>query len=242
MKKRMIVLTVAISAALMVTTGCSKEGNAETVPSVVESQTETESTDAQETEGTEEESKDTSEAAGEAEGNLGDTKEETELVKIWGTITEVTESTITVDNQSGASSEGEIVFNIDPEATYIIDSTTGLPVSGDEILLGKFEAYLGPAMTMSLPPQTTPHMVIVNIPEDSQAAQFVVSAGAVEETEEGKVIKTVDGNSYILTEEVKISPYLTRNIVMLEDIGEHSKCLLWLDSEDCVEKIVLFAD
>ena len=242
MKKRIIVLTAAISAALLVSTGCSKEGNKEPETSAVESQVELESSDEQETESTEEETQDMTAETEESEGSIGTAETETNMVKIWGTITEVTESSITVDNQYGASSQGEIVLNIDPEKTYVIDSTTYSPVSPEEIQLGRFEAYLGPAMTMSLPPQTTPYMVIVNIPEDAQVPQFVVSAGAVEETEEGKILKTTDGNSYKLAEETQILPYLTKNIVRLEDIMENSRCLLWLDSEERVEMILLFAN
>lgn len=247
MKKRMIILTAAISASLVFMTGCSKEGNGAVI-SGVESSSEGESTEQskQETEITKEETmkEETVETSDESEKEPDEEKAGDEMLKIWGTITEVSDDTITVDNQSGVSSEGEIIFHIDPERTYVIDGITGLPVTGEDIKQGKFEAYLEASapMTMSLPPQTTPYMVIVNIPEDSEGAQFVIAAGEVEETEDGKVLETVDGKLYKLAEQVEILPYLTRNIVMPEDIGEGSKCLVWLDSEETVEKIVLFGE
>ena len=75
-------------------------------------------------------------------------------VRIYGTIQEVGENTITVDNQSGNSYEGEIILTIDPESTLIVDGQTGLPLTLADIEGGSFEAYLGSIMTMSLPPQT----------------------------------------------------------------------------------------
>lgn len=248
MKRRMLILTAAISASLVFMTGCSKEGNG-AVTSGVESSSEAESTEEQsklETEITKEETMkgETEETAEESEKESDTAEADDEMLKIWGTITEVSDNTITVDNQSGVSSEGEIIFHIDPERTYVIDGVTGFPVAGEEIKQGKFEAYLQATapMTMSLPPQTTPYMVIVNIPEDSEGAQFVIAAGGVEETEDGKMLETVDGKQYKLAEQVEILPYLTRNIVMLEDIAEGSKCLVWLNSEEAVEKIVLFGE
>ena len=44
--------------------------------------------------------------------------------------------------------------------TFILD-TDGMPVDLEDVKEGKFEAYLGPAMTMSLPPQAFPYVVIV---------------------------------------------------------------------------------
>lgn len=242
MKKRMILLTAAISASLVLMTGCSKEADG-AVSSRVESSSEVESS--LETETSKEQAAQETESTEAAE----ETKEESDgtesegILKIWGTITDVSEGTITVDNQSGVSSEGELVFHIDPEKTYVIDGVTGLPVTGDQITLGKFEAYLEASapMTMSLPPQTTPYMVIVNIPEDSRAAQLVVAAGKVADADGTKTLEGADGTRYKLADQVEILPFLTRNIVMLEDIEEGSKCLVWLNSEDVIEKIVLFA-
>ena len=106
--------------------------------------------------------------------------------------------------------------------------------------LGSFEAYLSPVMTMSLPPQTTPEMVIVNIPEDFDAPQYVAAAGPVEETEDGLVLTAGDDTRYVLEEEMEILPYLTKNIVTVEDIEKDSRCLIWLNEENKVEKLVLF--
>ena len=66
-------------------------------------------------------------------------------------------------------------------------------------------------------------------------------AGKVADTDGTKTLEGADGTRYKLADQVEILPFLTRNIVMLEDIEEGSKCLVWLNSEDVIEKIVLFA-
>ena len=142
---------------------------------------------------------------------------------------------------SPASSSGEIVFHIDPEHTLVLDAVSGLPVSSEDVELGSFEAYLGPVMTMSLPPQTTPEMVIVNIPADFRAPQYVIADGAPQQDNDGWMLKGADGAEYRITEKTQFSPYLTRNIVTMEDLKEGSACLIWQDADGAAERIVIFA-
>lgn len=177
------------------------------------------------------------------EGCSGKTAEapfSSDLVKIWGTVTSVDDSGITVDNQSGNSSSGEILLTVDPEQNTVIDAVTGFPVALDEIETGSFEAYLGPVMTMSLPPQTSPYMVIVNIPADGQAPQYFVAAGEPVMENGTATIKASDGSSYQIPEDAQVLPFLTKNIVRLDEIAEGSRCLIWLDENEIGEKIVLF--
>lgn len=163
-------------------------------------------------------------------------------VHIWGTIASAGEEGIMVDNQSDNSSKGEMLLTIDPAHTVIAGAVDGLPVELKDIQLGSFEAYLGPAMTMSLPPQVTPYVVIVNIPEGSRSPQYAVATDRIQTTDSGKILTANDGTEYVLAENAEIIPYLTRNIVALEDIREGSRMLLWLNEEDKVVRIVLFAE
>ncbi len=243
MKKRFMALTAGAAAAMMMVTGCS--GQADQTATSAPAQTET----AAETEtGTEKESE-TETKVSETEGGAEETEQEipeqsleepSVPLKIWGEITEVTDRVIYVDNQSENSSPGEFVLTIDPDTTRILDGESGLPVDYDAIEKGRFEAYLGPAMTMSLPPQALAEMVIVNIKEDAPAAQYVIAAGSVDEKDGVKTLTGKDGTEYALSQEVSIIPYLTRQMVRLEDIGEDSQCLVWMGDEETVERIVLF--
>ncbi len=252
MRKKITALTVGVAAAMLIAAGCAGQSDSHT--SAVEStaqtgtaaesetSTETGTSKAQETDTkAEEESKEETPDSGseETEDNLAEDGLEVP-VKIWGEITEIAEGVIYVDNQSENSSTGEIVLNIDPENTLILDGENGFPVEFGDIQKGKFEAYLGPAMTMSLPPQTTPVMVIVNLPEETSAAQYVIAAGTVEEKDGVKTLGGKGGGEYTLSQEVSIIPFLTRQMVTLEDIQEDSRCLVWLGADETVERIVLF--
>ena len=56
----------------------------------------------------------------------------------------------------------------------ILDAVNGYPVLLDDLEDGStVYAYVGPAMTMSLPPQATAHLILANIPEDFGVPQYV---------------------------------------------------------------------
>lgn len=239
MKKRTLMLTAYLAVSFSLLTGCasSKESAqpAETVTEADETLTEAEPE-------TEEEN-DAEQAVGTEEMEEHDTASDlTDARRIWGVIEQVGEGELIVDNQSHHSSMGEMIIKVDPEQTKVLDGADGLPVKLEEITGDSFEAYLGPTMTMSLPPQTTAELVIVNIPQDAQAPLYVTARGPVEETELGSVLITEWGAEYVLTEETQILPYLTRNIVRAEDIAEGSQCLIWQAADGAVEKLVLFAE
>lgn len=56
----------------------------------------------------------------EMDPEFGVDSEETSAA-VFGVITDVGENEIIVDNQSGVSSEGEIILMIDPDHTYLLD-------------------------------------------------------------------------------------------------------------------------
>jgi hypothetical protein len=95
-------------------------------------------------------------------------------------------------------------------------------------------------MTMSLPPQAMPYVVIVNTPEGETAAEYVIAADSIKEKDGQKVLEGKDGTEYTLSEEVSIIPFLTKQMVRLEDIEGESECLVWMNEEEKVDRIVLF--
>ena len=97
-------------------------------------------------------------------------------------------------------------------------------------------------MTMSLPPQAFPYVVIVNIPEDAVVPQYLIAAGAAEE-KDGKIILTAtDGTEYEIAADAQVVPYLTKNIVKLTDVVEGSECMVWQNADGVVEKVMVFAE
>ncbi len=163
-------------------------------------------------------------------------------VRIYGVISEVwtEQNTIVVDNQSDASSPGEIELKIDTENTLVLDATTGYPVSLEEVETGSFEAYLGEAMTMSLPPQTTPYVVIVNIPADYGTPQYAIVEQIEKDEVGGATVTATDGRSYEITADTQIVPYRTKNIVTVDDIQVGLECLVWLDEDGTASKVQIF--
>ncbi len=231
MKRKYFTLAMGIAAAMMAG-GCSGQ-TADTKTEAV--QTEAEQTESSTMSDSEKESFYAAQDSDSQEAEEGP-------VKITGTILEAGEGRILVDSDSETGYIGEILLMIDPENTLVLDGASGFPVELADVGLGYFEAYLGPAMTMSLPPQTTPYVVIVNIPEGKEAPHYVVSAGKVEEVRGKMTLTGTDEAEYPLARNVEISPYLTKNIVQLEDIGSDSRCLVWMNEEAEVDRIVLFGE
>lgn len=231
MKRRQIMkwmMAAAFSAAVM--TGCGQK-EAETPEPAAEEQTAETETEETEEEIDPEFSVDTEEPEVQA-GPL----------RIYGTITGAGEGELIVDNTSGVSSAGEMILMIDPESTYLLDGTTGLPVEVEDVQNGNFAAYISDVMTMSLPPQNTPYAVIVNLAEDAVMPAFAVAAEAPVEADGIWTLKTADGTTYEIAEDTQVVPYRTRNIVKMQDVQEGSACMLWLDADNQVEKVMLLSD
>jgi len=165
-----------------------------------------------------------------------------ELYQIWGPVLWVEGDQVAIDNKSEVSSQGEIVLNIDPEATYILDGLDGFPVQisdlkKDEVIY----AYIGPAMTMSLPPQTYAEAIICQVPQDAAAAQYILVKDMEQQKDDSYVLTTSDDTQYQVPADCPIIPYLTRNMVVLADVQPASHCLIWSNDGKTVDKIVLFA-
>lgn len=165
-----------------------------------------------------------------------------DTICIWGPVLSVDGSSITMDNQSGISAAGEMILNL-AEDTLVLDAVNGFPVEVSDIKEGEIiYANLGPAMTMSLPPQTNPEVVICQVPADFKAPAFVQVAAMESDNHDGYILTASNGETYQVAADCQILPYLTRNIVKLQDVQEGSTVLVWSDGENQAEKLVLFAE
>lgn len=166
-----------------------------------------------------------------------------EQLRIWGTVLSVENGQICIDNKSGVSSQGEIVLNISEEDSRVLDAENGLPVQLSDIQVGEtIYAYIGPAMTMSLPPQTFAEMVICKIPADFKVPEYV-HVESMEWSESGDwTLTSAAGTSYQIPANTPITPYLTRQLVTLADVTNGCRLLVWSDGENQVQKLVLFAE
>ena len=161
-------------------------------------------------------------------------------VSKWGHIASIDEentrisfnSTEYVVDEEGNSSEvvNEIVLHLTAN-TPILDGTTLMPVALSDIDTEALAyVWVSQAMTMSLPPQTSAQVIIVNVPEDASAPQYVVVKD-VEDTDGGIIFTDQDGVSWRADGDTQVSPYLTRNIVTLDDIKVGTRLVLTQGSE-----------
>lgn len=162
---------------------------------------------------------------------------------IYGPVTQTEDGRLSIDNQSGVSASGEIILNVDPEKTYLLDGVSGSPVKAENIKTGDtIYVYIGPTMTMSLPPITNAEVIFTNIPADGEAPRYVEVKSMITDAGTSKsVLTAVDGTEYTLTVNCNIFPYLTRNIVTLDDLTEGRKCVVWSDEDGNAHKIMVFA-
>ena len=149
-------------------------------------------------------------------------------MRMWGTITETGEDQFSFNSQTTNGYQGDVVIHIDPEQTLILDCVA-------------VTVYAGPVMTMSLPPQMTASVVFVNIPADGSIPLYATVASDLEDNGQGGyTLTTVDGHTITVPADCSITPYLTRQMVTLQDLTQGRKCLIWLDADGAAERIILF--
>lgn len=148
-----------------------------------------------------------------------------EVACSYGKITELGDNYILVETGDKTT----IQFNYD-ENTYLIDSKTVSPLSLKDRTTDSVAVYHSMAMTKSLPPQSYAYTIVGNIENNLGNPTYTV-AEAVTKTENGISITTNNGSLIInVPATAKVSPYLTKNIVTLDDITVNSKILLWYDA------------
>lgn len=124
----------------------------------------------------------------------------------------------------------DVVLNISEE-TLVIDSKTGLPASLSELKAGDaIFAYYSAAMTRSLPPQSHAIAIVTQVEKDKSHAEFftvreIISRGDEEVralNKEGDLIAT-------FSKENALTPYITKQIVTLDDIQVGTQLFVWYD-------------
>lgn len=148
-------------------------------------------------------------------------------IRVWGSITEKGEDRFTVKNSSEAETYNEVVVNVTDE-TMILDAVTGesktfADLKADETVY----AYVGPAMTRSLPPIANGVLVLCNIPAD-YAVPTYAEVQSVTSNDEGRVSALTDVDVILhLTDETEITAYNTKNTVTPADIKPGDHVLSW---------------
>ena len=104
-------------------------------------------------------------------------------------------------------------------------------------------------MTLSLPPQATAILVLGNIPADYGVPQYyeissvtpqamiaIYPPPALTWTE----VTATDGTVLKITDQAELTPYLTKNIVRLEDLIPGTRILVWKDMSGEITRVMVF--
>lgn len=166
------------------------------------------------------------------------------MVPAWGTVKSVSDNRILLNNLSQSTVPGEVVIQVIDQETLVLDAVEGFPVALSDLNEGDFiYVYLGPAMTLSLPPIANARMIICKAPADYKVPEYLQIKDAVMQEDGSLTLTAENGNSYSyhVPSDCPITPYLTRNMVSLADLTPGRSVLLWSDADWKAVKIVLFA-
>ena len=164
---------------------------------------------------------------------------------ISGTVAHQKDGGLLMSTSTGEPTEDYILWT---EGVAILDAVSGEPVDAKSIKDGStVYAWLGAqtAMTMSLPPQVTPELLLVNVPADYKVPQYDVIVRAdgltsVEGKRSGMSVTLSDGTVYQVWEDAQVKPYLTRNRVTYQDLLPGTRVLVWTDDKGQASKVIVF--
>ena len=174
-------------------------------------------------------------------------------VRVWGRVTRLENGAILVQNSNENDPYREIILHLSDTAP-VVDAVTGLPLDR-ELRDGEvIYAWVGPAMTLSLPPQAAAEVVVAGIPADFGAPQYYQVARIRQTTSAGRdgpwtavEIAVTSGLGLELEEpglrisaQAELFPWKTRQMVRLEDLQPGSQFLAWTDSDGTVTRVLLF--
>ena len=168
--------------------------------------------------------------------------------RVWGTVTWLDNGGLLVKNSNESDPLHEVVLH--GESIICLDAVTGESMELEQIKDGDtIYAWVGPAMTMSLPPQVTAQMIVANIPADYGVPQYYEIASVTPQamiaiypppaltwTE----VTATDGTTLRITDEAELTPYRTKNIVRLEDLIPGTGILVWTDAQGQPERVLVF--
>lgn len=164
-------------------------------------------------------------------------------VRVWGKVTKLESGSLLLKNDNKDDIYSEVVVHL-PEGVPCVDAVTGLPMDMSKVKDGDtLYAWVGNAMTMSLPPQTSALIVVGNIPADAAAPDYYEIAGVAVVPAPGgngaARFPVLGGGTLEVTGKTEYSPWLTKNIVTVDDLIPGSQILAWKDKDGKAEKVLL---
>jgi len=167
-------------------------------------------------------------------------------VKVWGKVSPWEGEGVFLKNGDEADPFREVIVHIG-EAP-VVDAATGLPLDMEKVKEDDtLYAWIGPAATMSLPPQVFAKVVVGNVPADAACPEYyeLLSGGWTDPAGSDEIVfsvKGADGQSQDLSIPLnaEVTPWLTRQIVRLEGINPGSQILVWRNQAGAASKVLVF--
>ena len=163
-------------------------------------------------------------------------------VRVGGVVTRLENGAILLKNSDENDPYHKIILHL-TETTPVVDAVSGLPLDR-ELRDGEMVcAWVGPAMTLSLPPHATAEVVVANIPADFGAPRYYEIAAASRTggtPAREAVLTTACGEKLAVARDVRLMPWRTRQIVTLDDLVQGSYVLVWRSEDGTVSRVLLF--
>ena len=169
-------------------------------------------------------------------------------VRVWGRLTKLEDGGLLVQNDDQNDPYREIILH--GERIPILDAVSGLPLERELKDGETICAWVGSAMTLSLPPHAAAELIVANIPADFSAPQYYQIAKIAPQATIAIYppppltrvdMVTTGGEELTVTDKATLVPYLTRQMVTLGSLVPGSRILAWTDTKGTVTKVMLFA-
>ncbi len=162
-------------------------------------------------------------------------------VRVWGTVSAWEGEGIYLKNSDESDPLNEVVIHLGDAP--LVDAATGLPLAKDSLKEGDtLYAWAGPAMALSLPPQMSAIAAVGNVPADAAVPEYYqVAKTPLKRADEDKLqVPVLGGEMLTVPMDVEIGPWLTRQIVTLDNLVPGAQILVWKDADGQAEKIIVF--
>lgn len=169
-------------------------------------------------------------------------------VRIWGPVTRTEAGGEDVklfymNNQSGQSYAGELQVIVSNVYTRILDATTGLPFPYENMKPGDTAyVYVGPALPASINPMANASLVLCNVPAGYKVPDYLtVESLSWNSAGTEAVLTATNGSVFTVPAGCETTPYLSKNIVTVDDLTPGTSCLLWSDDQNHASRIINFS-
>ena len=164
------------------------------------------------------------------------------FVQVWGKVSPWEGEGIYLKNDDKDSHLNEVVIH--PGDAPAVDGATGLPLDLEKVKEGDtLYVWTGPAMALSLPPQMSALVIVGNVPAGAAAPELgEIARRAVSPAPGDKGNPTfalTGGETLEVTDKTAYTPWLTRQMVRMEDLNPGDRALVWKDKNGAAEKVQL---